>query len=689
MIKRDHKMKILMVDDKSANLFALEQILSKLDVKLYKAESGNKALELTLSNDFALVLLDVQMPVMNGYEVAEFMRSEERTSQIPIIFVTAIDRNDQFELKGYETGAVDFIFKPVNPQILLSKVKIFVELYQAKVELVRKNEQLEASMAVAHQMANAATAASQAKSQFLANMSHELRTPMNSIMGFSDMLIDEDLTKYQRENLSFIRGSAQSLLNLINDILDFSKIEAGQLDVEMIECSLDILLSSVESMMIPLAAERSLDFQVMRGDGLPAQIKSDPYRVRQCLINLVNNAIKFTDEGHVYVKVSLYEDKDECFIHFDVEDTGIGIPEDRQQAIFESFMQADGSTTRKYGGTGLGLTVTKQLTGLLGGELQLSSVPEEGSTFSLSVPVGMDINGQALLDQDHVVEQEGAETHGEKTPLFSGSVLVAEDVEGNQVLMKLMLSKLGVEVAIAEDGNQAVAMALSHSFDLIFMDMQMPNMNGYEATRVLKQRGYNIPIVALTANALKGDALKCTEAGCDSYLTKPIDRRDLPSILAKYLPVKEGIGGQTSDPESETLDSGKSPSNSQSDKSDDPSNEGIISWERLIDRMGDEETIREIMPIYLKDIKKHFENLSMAVKNGNCSAIASHAHALKGVGRNLGIKTLLETARQMEMSGRANDIEASVLLYKGIQLEINKVLTVLSQSDWIEKIKMA
>ncbi len=677
-----------MVDDKPANLFALEQILNKLDVMLFKAESGNKALELTLSNDFALVLLDVQMPAMNGYEVAEFMRSEESTSQIPIIFVTAIDRNDRFELKGYDSGAVDFIFKPVNPHILLSKVKIFLELYQAKVELEKKNEQLEASMAAADHMAKVATAASQAKSQFLANMSHELRTPMNSILGFSDMLIDEDLTEYQRENLSIIRGSAQGLLNLINDILDFSKIEAGQLDVEMIECSLATLVSAVESMMKPLAAERSLDLQVMIGDGLPTHIKSDPCRLRQCLVNLVSNALKFTDEGHVYVKVSLHEDKHESFIHFDVEDTGIGIPKDRQKVIFESFMQADGSTTRKYGGTGLGLTVTRQLSELMGGELRLSSVPEKGSTFSLSVPVGMDVDGQALLNGNYVVEQVRDETQGENTPLFSGHVLVAEDVEGNQVLMKLMLSKLGVEVAIAEDGSQAVEMALSHNFDLILMDMQMPNMNGYEATRALKQQGYNTPVVALTANALKGDALKCTEAGCDSYLTKPIDRRELRGILATYLPVKEGIESQTSDLESEGLDSGKSPSNSQTGRSDELPDEAIISWEQLIDRMGDEETIREIMPTYLKDIKKHFESLSMAVKSGDCSAIASHAHALKGVGRNLGTKTLLEIASQIEMSGRANDIEASVLLYKGIRLEIDKVLTVLSQSDWIDKIKM-
>jgi len=546
MTKNDQKMKILMVDDSPANLYALEQILKKLDVELFRAQSGNKALELTLSNDFSLVLLDVQMPVMNGYEVAQFMRSEERTSQIPIIFITAIDRDDQFELKGYETGAVDFIFKPLNPQILLSKVKIFAELYQAKLQLLKKNEELEASTAAAQEMTRVATEASQAKSQFLANMSHELRTPMNSIVGFGEMLIDEDLTQHQRDSVNTIRSSGRSLLNLIDDILDFSKIEAGQLDVEMIECSLESLLSSIKSMMMPLAAERSLDFQIIIGNDVPAQIKSDPCRLRQCLVNLINNAFKFTNQGHVYLRVCLPEETHRSFVKFDVEDTGIGIPQNRQQAIFESFMQADGSTSRKYGGTGLGLTVTKQLAELMGGDLALSSVPAEGSVFSLSIPIGMDMAEQPVLDTGHVGDQEADGPRAVNTTQFSGHVLVAEDVQSSQVLMRLMLSKLGVEVVIAEDGHRAIEMALSQSFDLIFMDMQMPNMDGYEATGILRQKGHHTTIVALTANAMKGDSERCIDAGCDGYLTKPIDRRELFDVLAQYLPVKAECESSTS-----------------------------------------------------------------------------------------------------------------------------------------------
>ena len=276
MNRQDESMKVLLVDDKSSNLFALEKILSRLDVKLFKAESGNKALELTLSHRFALILLDVKMPIMDGYEVAQILHSHERTRHIPIIFLTAIDRDERFELSGYETGAVDFIFKPFSEQVLLSKVKVFLELFQAKAE--------------AQKMADEARGASLAKSQFLANMSHELRTPMNAIIGFSDLLADEDLTQSQIDHLLIIQDSAHNLLSLLNDILDFSKIEAGQLKVAITECSLDQLLQSVEAMLKGLANKKGLALEIKRLGTLPATIKTDPARLRQSLPVRANGA---------------------------------------------------------------------------------------------------------------------------------------------------------------------------------------------------------------------------------------------------------------------------------------------------------------------------------------------------------------------------------------------------------------
>jgi len=450
-----------------------------------------------------------------------------------LILRTAKDR------KKYVT-LFSIITKTINGEVNGSQGILYDVTERKELATLRKTQEALRKSEVEHRrMAYKAAANDRAKSEFLANMSHEIRTPMNAIIGFSDMLADEDLTKDQKTQVGAIRESAANLLNLINDILDFTKIEAGQLDVEEIDHSLGKLLNSLDSVVKARANEKSLDFQIMVNRDVPAQIHSDPYRLQQCLINLTSNAIKFTEQGHVYVKVSLQKDNDQHAIRFDIEDTGIGISEGRQAAVFESFTQADGSTTRKYGGTGLGLTITKQLAELLGGEIRLTSEIGKGSTFSLLIPAGVGITGPSLLNPSNVLDQRMDESQKTDTAMFSGKVLVAEDVEGSQMLMKLMLSKLGVDVVIAEDGNQAMQKALSQSFDLILMDMQMPHMNGFEATRALKQQGYKAPIVALTASAMNGDDQKCIEAGCDGYLTKPIDRRELQRILAKYLPAMQ------------------------------------------------------------------------------------------------------------------------------------------------------
>jgi len=522
MNTQDKIMKILLVDDKPANLFALEQILGKLDVELFKADSGKVALELTLSHNFALILLDVQMPIMNGYEVAQFLHSEERTRRIPIIFLTAIDRDDRFELSGYETGAVDFIFKPLSEQILLSKARVFLELHLAK--------------ATAQKMAEEARAASLAKSQFLANMSHELRTPMNAIIGFSDLLADEDLSEAQNDSLLIIQDSAHNLLRLLNDILDFSKIEAGLLDVAITECSLDQLLTSVEAMLKGLAIKKGLALEIVRIGTLPPKIESDPARLRQCLINLINNAIKFTSEGHVFIKVSEQIINSEVFVHFEVEDTGIGISKDKQETVFESFTQVYEGDVSTYGGTGLGLAITRQLAELLGGHVGLSSEVGKGSVFSMTIPTGLTTDGAKEPQQTKAdIPQEIQHDAPEQALHFTGRVLVAEDSPANQKLIDLNLKRLGIAPKIVENGQQAVEAVAQQDYDLIFMDMQMPVMDGYAATRALRDNGKTLPIVALTAYAMEQDDQKCFAAGCDEYMSKPMKRQKLIEVLKKYL----------------------------------------------------------------------------------------------------------------------------------------------------------
>jgi signal transduction histidine kinase len=260
------------------------------------------------------------------------------------------------------------------------------ELRRSVQNLKLTNARLQQSIRHANQLVEETNRANQAKSEFLANMSHEIRTPMNCIIGFSDLLAEEELTEHQHMSVNIIKESGKTLLNLINDILDFSKIEAGKLDVEVTDCSLTKILNPVESMMKLKAEESGIEFKVIEGHDLPATIRTDTTRVSQCLVNLVSNAMKFTEQGHVHIRVSMVDKKDTPYIRFAVEDTGIGIPEDKQQAIFESFAQADESTTRTHGGTGLGLSITKQLAGLLGGEITLTSRVGMGSVFSLVIP---------------------------------------------------------------------------------------------------------------------------------------------------------------------------------------------------------------------------------------------------------------------------------------------------------------
>ncbi len=379
--------------------------------------------------------------------------------------------------------------------------------------------------------------ANQTKSEFLANMSHEIRTPMNAIIGFSDILAEEEMPGHQKEFIHTIRNAGHTLLALINDILDFSKIESGKLNVEKVQCGFSEFLANIESMMRPSAIKKGLKFEICQCSQLPAQIETDPTRLTQCLINLISNAVKFTDRGHVFVNVSL-EDKDgEPLVRFDVEDTGIGIPQHKKELIFDAFSQADATTTRKYGGTGLGLTITKNLVELLGGSLSVSSETGKGSVFTLTLPVGYVENTQYMDKYEHVeevFEQPAEQTQEEKTPM-EGLVLVADDAPSNQMLIKLLLEKMGLNVVIVEDGLKALEACQKQTFSLIFMDMQMPNMNGYQATAKIREIGIETPVIALTANAMKGDREKCIQIGCTDYLPKPLHRKELTKLVKQYL----------------------------------------------------------------------------------------------------------------------------------------------------------
>ena len=401
---------------------------------------------------------------------------------------------------------------------------------------------LESANRTLAQSNQAANAANRAKSEFLANMSHELRTPMTAILGFADVLLRSVEKEEDVVAASTITRNGEYLLELINDILDLSKIEAGKLEVESVSCSPASVVADVALLMRVRAESKNLPLEIKYAGAIPETIQCDHIRLRQILINLTGNAIKFTGTGSVRLVTRLVQGtgKPPC-LQFDVVDTGIGMTQERISKLFQPFTQADSSTNREFGGTGLGLAISKRLAEMLGGDISVSSSFGKGSTFSLTVETGP-LDGVSMLDDPAEAVAENRQkvkpctVHKVK---LDCRVLLAEDGPDNQRLIMFLLKKAGAEVTLAENGQIAYEQALAaeeegNPFEVILMDMQMPVMDGYDATQKLREASYTGPIIALTANAMVGDDEKCREAGCDDYMTKPIDREKLTSLVAEY-----------------------------------------------------------------------------------------------------------------------------------------------------------
>ncbi|MDH5258700.1 MAG: ATP-binding protein, partial [Gammaproteobacteria bacterium] len=492
--------------------------------------------------------------------------------------------------------------------------------------------------------------ANQAKSRFLANMSHEIRTPLTAITGYSEILKEGGQTDSQRDVIiDTIINSSNHLNELINDILDLSKIEANKLELEHITFNIRDLMSEINSLFNPQAKQKGLTFTIEYAPPVPDQITSDPLRLKQILFNFCSNAIKFTDQGDVTIRISYQQDSPK--LTFEILDTGVGLTIDQVENLFQPFTQADASITRRYGGTGLGLALSRKLADLLGGSVQAKSKLGEGSCFTLSIPTeeimrhsqNDNLNLKQSLSLDNVSIASKNDNVDQNQPI-RGRILLVEDTPPIQDLIGLHLKKIGVDYVVAENGKVACDLAENEDFDLIFMDMQMPVMGGLEATRILRKNNFDKPIVALTANVLTSEKEACYSAGCNDFVTKPINRKILYDILYKFLVAKNhNMGHETVNKFSEE-------------------NNGLGSecnLKPIVSNLLEEEPdLQNLIENYAKSLEITIDKIQSSLEAENIDELKFLAHDLKGSSGGYGFPKLTEKAVQIEHAIKNNNIES-------------------------------
>ncbi|MEZ4528266.1 MAG: ATP-binding protein [Desulfobacterales bacterium] len=564
----------------------------------------------------------------------------------------------------------------------VSELRMIYDRFRAMSEGIRQREQhLKQSEERANLLAQKAEAATLAKSEFLANMSHEIRTPMNAVVNMTRLLLDTQLDEEQRDYAETAMSSSEILLSLINEILDFSKIEAGKLELEKTGFSLREALESAVRILRPKAEEKGLFLRHSFDPVLPPHVSGDPIRVHQILLNFLNNAIKFTEKGGISVRVSRQDQTEtHCTVKFAVSDTGVGIPENRRDRLFQPFSQADSSTTRRYGGTGLGLVISRQLAELMGGTVGFETEEGKGSIFWFTAvfecgeasDFGYAQSAETAPGTSSAPRSGAADKSGKSSAEMQTKpirILVAEDNLFNQKVVLAILKKSGFSADIANNGREAAEALREKAYDLVFMDMQMPEMDGIEAVRLIRSPEYGvlnpkISIVAMTANVTKEDRQKCLDAGMNDYIAKPIDMDKLLSVINDQLSVNNG----------------QSPVNNDSRITDNCLlNPEIFNPQDFLNRLGgDNMLMMEILSGISEHLFCEIKELKTAAEKNDVKKIQFHAHKIKGISSNVSAERISGIACQTEIASKENQTDTVPALITRLEQEVEMFRSAVS-----------